>query len=63
MLAYPKVSEPFYLYTSACGAQVGGMLMQNEKTLATHSTKLNEAQQKYPATDKELLAIQAKLDS
>jgi len=44
MLIYQKVSESFHLYTNACDVQVGGMLMQNENTLAIYLTKLNEVQ-------------------
>ena len=57
VLVCPKTNEPFHLRADACDVQVGGMLTQDDKALAAHSTKLNEAQKKHPVAEKELLAI------
>ena len=57
MLVYLNIIKTFHLHTDACDMQVGGMLVQDEQVLVVCSTKLTETQQKYPVTDKELLAI------
>ena len=57
MLVYPRYDRPFHLYPDACDVQIGEFLLQDDKTLGCYSKKLNNAQKKYPITDKELLAI------
>ena len=51
-----KKNKPFHLHADDYDAQTGGMLTQDEKVLAAYSTKLIEAQKKYPVREKESLS-------
>ena len=57
MLVYPRYDRPFDLHPDACDMQVGAFLLQDGRTIGCFSRKMNSAQQNYPMTDKELLAI------
>ena len=59
--AYPDYSKPFHLYTDVTDFQLGSAIGQEHNGILTHITyfskKLDKAQRKYTATEKELLAI------
>ena len=59
-LATPDFSLPFILHTDASGRGIGGVLSQKFKDgeipAAYYSKKLNPAQKRYTATEKEALA-------
>jgi cleavage and polyadenylation specificity factor subunit 1 len=61
LLAHPDPSAPLALVTDASTSAMGAVLQQHVKNpwqpLALFSKKLNPAQQKYSAYDRELLAI------
>jgi cleavage and polyadenylation specificity factor subunit 1 len=61
LLAHPDPSEPLALVTDAFSSAMGAVLQQHVENawqpLAFFSKKLNNAQQKYSAHDRELLAI------
>jgi len=61
MLAHPDGTIPIDLVTDASTTAMGAVLQQREqdawKPLSFFSKKLNMAQQKYSAYDRELLAI------
>jgi len=56
MLIYPHMDKVFDLYPDSCDIQIGCFLLQEGYALGCFSKKMNEAQLKYPMTDKELLA-------
>ena len=57
ILAAPDFSLPFILHTDASGRGIGGVLSQKIETpTAFYSKKLNPAQKRYTATEKEALA-------
>jgi hypothetical protein len=57
-LCYPEFNKPFHLYTDASDHQLGAVIMQDKKTIAFYSRKLNTAQKWYTTTesDRELLS-------
>lgn len=61
ILRSPNMSLPFKLYTDASNKAIGAVICQDfadgEHPIAFDSRKLNDAQQAYPAYNKELLAI------
>ena len=57
MLAHPDFSEPFDVHTDSSDYQLGGVISQKGKPISFFSKKLNQAQKKYPITEKELLSI------
>ena len=57
MLAYPDFSKPFEIHTDASHCQLGAVISQNGKPIAFYSRKLNPAQTRYTATERELLSI------
>jgi hypothetical protein len=57
VLAYPKFSKPFEIYTDASSTQLGAVIAQDSRPIAFFSRKLSKMQQKYSVTDIELLAI------
>lgn len=57
LLFYPNFNERFDIYTDSSERQMGGMISQNSRPVAYWSKKLSSAQQKYPTTEQELLAI------
>jgi hypothetical protein len=61
LLAYPDFNAPFQIHTDACKTQIGAVISQNGKPIAFYSRKMNSAQQKHTATEKELLPIVATL--
>ena len=60
ILAAPNFSLPFILHTDASGRGIGGVLSlefkDGERPTAFYSKKLNPAQRRYTATEKEALA-------
>ena len=61
-LAHPKLEAEILLAVDASGTHVGAVLQQqlpgsSTRSLAFFSVKLNNAQQKYSAYDRELLAV------
>ena len=61
MLQYPDFEKPFVLTTDASNYAVGAVLSQgpigSDKPIAFASRTLNKSEEKYSATEKELLAI------
>jgi hypothetical protein len=58
LLTYPDPNKPFLIQTDASDLQLGAVIYQDSKPIAFFSRKLNGAQQRYPASDKEALCIQ-----
>lgn len=58
LLTYPDPNKPCLIQTDASDLQLGAVIYQDSKPLAFFSCKLNGAQQRYPASDKEALCIQ-----
>lgn len=56
-LAYPDFSQAFEIHTDASDKQLGAVISQNERPKAFYTRKLNNAQQKYTTTERELLSI------
>jgi len=62
ILAYPDFEKPFIVYTDASGTGVGAVLTQlqsdeKEHVIAYASRSMNKAEQNYPITDQECLAV------
>ena len=59
LLTYPDPNKPFLIQeTDASDLQLGAVIYQDGLPIAFFSRKLNAAQQRYPASDKEALCIQ-----
>jgi hypothetical protein len=58
LLCYPDFNKPalFHLYTDASDHQLGAVIMQDKKSIAFYSRKLNTAQKRYTTTERELLS-------
>ena len=52
MLTYPDISKPFIIYTYARNYTIGGLVMQDDKTISCFLKKLTPTQQKYAIPDK-----------
>src|ERR1044072_2953931 len=62
ILGYPNFFQPFVLFTDASKIGLGAVLSQKddegrEKVIAYASRSLNKAEQNYPITDQECLAV------
>lgn len=57
VLSLPDVRKPFEVETDASDFALGGVLLQDGHPVAFESRKLNGAERKYAAQEKELLAI------
>jgi hypothetical protein len=57
LLAYPDFNAPFQIHTNACKTQIGAVISQTGKPIALYSSLMNNAQQNYTTTKKELLSI------
>eukprot|EP01018_Ginkgo_biloba_P010339 Gb_18720 [translate_table: standard] len=57
ILTLLDVSRPFTIFTDAGGVAIGVVLTQDGKVVAYECRKMNEAEQRYPIYDQELLAI------
>jgi hypothetical protein len=57
LLSYPDFNKPFDIHTDASKRQVGAVISQNGKPIASNSKKLNDAQTRYTTTERELLPI------
>jgi hypothetical protein len=56
-LVYPDYFNEFEIYTDASSCQMGTVITQQNRPIAFFSRKLSPMQQKYSATEVELLAI------
>jgi hypothetical protein len=57
LLSFPDFSKTFHIYADAGDYQLGSVIMQDGKTLAFYSPKLNSAQRNYTTGEQELLSI------
>ena len=57
LLHYPNPNLPFDIETDASEYQLGGRILQEDKTVAFYTHKLTEAHRRYPTVDKEALSI------
>lgn len=57
ILKYPDFSKSFTLFTDASNYAVGAVLTQEGQPVSYASRTLNDQEQNYSTTDKELLAI------
>ena len=57
VLALLDLDAPYEVVCDACGYGLGVVLLQNEKPIAFHTYKLNDAEQRYPVGEQELLAV------
>jgi hypothetical protein len=55
--SFPDFEKEFHVYTDASNKQLGAVIMQEGKTLAFYSRKLNSAQTCYTTGEQELLII------
>lgn len=56
-LAFPDHAKPFHVCTDASDCQMGAVIMQEGKSLAFHSRKMNAAQKQHTTGEQELLSI------
>jgi hypothetical protein len=57
VLAYPDFSKLFEIYTDISSTQLGAVITQDNRPIASFSRKLSKTQQKYSVMKIELLAI------
>ncbi|KAJ7970903.1 Retrotransposon protein, putative, Ty3-gypsy subclass [Quillaja saponaria] len=56
-LALPDISKPFEVQTDASDYALGGVLLQENHPVAYESHKLSQAEMRYTAQEKEMLAV------
>jgi hypothetical protein len=57
VLAQPNIEKPFDIYCDASSTGIGGVLMQDDYSIAYASHQLKHHEEHYPTHDLELLAI------
>ena len=57
LLTYPNYELLFHIETDASDYQLGGAIVQNNRSLAYYSRKLNSAQLNYTTIEKEALSV------
>ncbi|KAJ7974912.1 Retrotransposon protein, putative, Ty3-gypsy subclass [Quillaja saponaria] len=57
VLALPDISKPFEVQTDASDYALGGVLLQESHPVAYESHKLSQAERRYTAQEKEMLAV------
>ncbi|KAJ7944105.1 Retrotransposon protein, putative, Ty3-gypsy subclass [Quillaja saponaria] len=57
VLALPDISKPFKVQTDASNYALGGVLLQESHPVAYESHKLSQAERRYTAQEKEMLAV------
>jgi hypothetical protein len=57
VLTQPNIEKSFDVYYDASGMGIGGLLMQNGRTIAYASQQLQRHEEHYPTHDLELLAV------
>lgn len=61
VLVLPDFEKPFTLVCDACDMAIGGILLQESRPVAYYSRKLHGPEQRYSASDKEMLGVIAGL--
>ena len=56
-MAYPDFSSPFEIHTDASKLQIGAVISQKGKPIASYSGNMNSAKHNYTTTEKELLSV------
>ena len=62
LLSYPDWTITSTLHTNASDKQLGAVIINNNKPIALFSIRLSNPQRNYTTTNKELLAIVARLN-
>lgn len=57
LLQCPDHNKPFHICTDASDLQLGAVIIQDDKPVAFHSRKLNDARRSHTTMEKELLSI------
>ena len=57
LLAYPDHNKPFHIKTDASDFQLGAIIKQDNRPVASYTRRLNNAQKNYSAIEKELLSV------
>ena len=57
LLGYPDFNAPFEIHTDASKLQIGAVISQKGKPIASYSLNMNIAQQNYTTTEKEHLSV------
>ena len=57
VLKFPEFDKPFEVHTDASNFVIGGVLMQDGRTIAYESKKLDGCQRRWPTHEKEFFAV------
>ena len=57
MLKFPEFKKPFKVHTNASDFTIGGVLMQEGRSIAFESKKLSDVERRWPTHEKEMWAV------